>query len=164
MLWKNNLARTIRYWTIVIAMAYITAIAIHSVFPCIQITGSSMNPTFEDGDKIFVNQLKKNYKRGDIVIFDPGEEKDNLHIKRIVGIPGDHLSIDQDTIYLNGKELIEDYIIDEGESLPFKVDITIPDDEFFVMGDNRPNSWDSRVTGTVSNEAIKGSFMFKVGF
>ena len=163
MLWKNNFARTIRYWTFVIVTAYIVAISIHSVFPCIQITGSSMNPTFEDGEKIFVNQLKKKYNRGDIIIFNPGEE-DKLHIKRIIAIPGDHLSVDQDTIYLNGEELLEEYIIEEGESLPFEIDMIIPDDAFFVMGDNRPNSLDSRVTGTVSSDSIKGSYMFRVGF
>lgn len=126
-----------------------------------RVSGESMYPTLNDKEYILVSKTASEYKRGDIVIFDSNDYANNLYIKRVIGIAGDHIKIANGKVYLNNKQLKEDYldanIITEGE-----VDLIVPKGEYFVLGDNRGNSKDSRVFGTVKKKYIKSKLKLEL--
>ena len=133
----------------------------------------SMLPTIQIGDHIFTNKLAydlrlpfTDYKllrlgepqRGDIAVFIfPVDNETNL-VKRIVGLPGEHLRIEGDTVWINGERVNEKYLPTLfTESKKDQItELDIPKDYYFVMGDNRGNSWDSRYWGLVPRKNIKG--------
>jgi len=108
-----------------------------------QIVGNSMEPTLKNGDVIFINKLSDNYKRVDIVSLYHDDTK--YIIKRIIGLPGESVEIKNNKIYIND-EIIEDYV--KAYTSDFKLSEIgyqkIPEDHYFVLGDNRTNSMDSR--------------------
>jgi signal peptidase I len=114
----------------------------------------SMLPTIPEGaqlliDEIFVEQLR----RGDIIVFQvPGGNV--VHVKRLIGLPGDTVEVRDDKVYVNGKALDEPYIrLPQGRDY---AQATMGSDEYFVMGDNRANSMDSRQFGPIRGQAILG--------
>jgi len=116
------------------------------------VEGSSMESTLENGERLIANKLVYRFRdpeRGEIVVFTPRGASDQRYIKRVIGLPGDTVYIQDSQVYVNGEPLEEDYIKEEmreiGDSGPFEV----PDDEFFVLGDNRNHSADSRFPGLV---------------
>ena len=158
-------------WVKALVIAFLLAALIRFVlFTPIVVDGESMMPTLESGERMIVNKL--NYKIGDIqhfdiVVFHAPEKKD--YIKRVIGVPGDTLEYKNDQLYINGKKINEPYLQDyknqivDGGTLTedFSVlDYTgkkiIPKGSYFVMGDNRRNSKDSRHIGLVSEEEIVG--------
>ena len=128
----------------------------------IQVSGTSMLPTIKDGENVTLKSPKK-YKldRGDIVSFKNQETESLYFLKRIVGLSGEKISIKNGNVHVDGKLLAEDYTLN---SLPtfgntFLLDcdmVTVPPDSFFVMGDNRTVSFDSRAIGFVRKEDIEG--------
>jgi len=135
------------------------------------VDGSSMNPTLENGDNLWVNKIGYAFsdpQRFDIVVFPPDEKDGNTYyIKRVIGLPGETVQIGLDgTIYINGEALEESYgkeIIDPDHIYRAIDPITLGDDEYFVMGDNRNNSIDSRFlsVGNVKKDAIIGKAVFR---
>ncbi len=133
------------------------------IFSLTIVQGMSMNPSIHNNDKLFVNKITymlRNPKPGDIVIFNPPimDKKNELFIKRVVAVEGDSFSIEDGTLYINGKAMFEPYI----DSLYYKervYDYTqgqVPKNTVFVLGDNRNDSNDSRCFGFVPVENIKG--------
>ncbi len=130
--------------------------------PVLQIYGSSMTPTLQDGEIIF-SVKTSNFKPGDIAAF---YYNNKILVKRIICGPGDWINIDEDgTVYVNDVLLEEPYLLDKALGdcnidLPFQV----PEGRFFVMGDHRSTSVDSRnvSVGCVSQEQIVGKIMFRV--
>lgn len=131
---------------------------------------TSMLPTFTEGD--YVITYKRAYKhkdpaRGDVIIFQSSmtdeKGKDKLLIKRVIGLPGDVLSIEDGMVYINGKEYEEDYTLD-GYTNGQIIDYVVPEDSFFCMGDNRLASIDSRSAevGPVSRDSIKGKVVIRL--
>lgn len=142
-----------------------------------QVRGSSMLPTLHDNDRIFVSRVTyklRQPQRGDIVVLNSPENKEIEFVKRVIGLPGDTIMIDDCSppfrtecdIYVNGEKLEENYIKDktqlyensiytEGEKL------TVPDKSLFVMGDNRTGSLDSRIFGPVPQDSIIGVVFFR---
>ena len=117
-----------------------------------------MLPTLNDGDRILLNTFKNTYDRGDIVVFHiPG---DKLLIKRIIGIEGDDVQIRDGSVYLNGKKLDEPYI--NGRGTLYGEEMVVPQGHVYVMGDNRSNSVDSRIIGTVLESEIIGSLILRI--
>ena len=127
------------------------------------VNGSSMEDTLSDGDNLIVDKITYRFKdpeRFDVIIFPPRYENESLYIKRVIGLPGESIYIDTDgSIYINQKRLTESYgtdIIDNpgraGQTL------LLGEDEYFVMGDNRINSLDSRyeVVGNIKRKEITG--------
>ncbi len=128
------------------------------------VSGQSMYPTLEDNDYLLINKLayKKGIPtRGDILVFksdlidDKTNHKKNL-VKRVIALPGEHILIKNNEVYINGKYLIEDYLNDvytDGD-----IDIVVPNNHVFTMGDNRPKSGDSRNSeiGTVPLDNVIG--------
>lgn len=134
------------YFVIVIAAMLLI---IHYVGQRTEVSGSSMENTLSDGDNLIVDKISYRFhdpERYDIIIFPYKYEEDTYYIKRIIGLPGEHVRIDDSgNIYINGKVLKESYgrevIQDPGIA---RDEITLGEGEYFVLGDNRNNSSDSR--------------------
>lgn len=128
-----------------------------------EIPSGSMIPTIKIGDRLIVEKLSYRFgdvKRGDIIVFSPPQQlamKDDL-IKRVIGLPGDVIEVKKAVVYVNGKPLKENYVLEEPNQNfgPYEV----PENSYFVMGDNRNNSYDSRFWGTVPRGSIKGKAAF----
>ncbi|MDR1017260.1 MAG: signal peptidase I [Lachnospiraceae bacterium] len=135
----------------------------------VSIIGDSMNPILSNKDVCLVNRatyLFGNPKRGDIVVFRPGgNENSHYYVKRVIGLPGDKISIMENTIFINGEKLKEKYKTTEIKDVGIVGDeITLKNDEYFVLGDNRNNSEDSRNAdiGNIKKEYILGKVWMKV--
>lgn len=128
-----------------------------------------MNPVLENGDIVLVNRIVYNAvspKRGDIIAFKPkGNENAHYYIKRIAGLPGETVEIIENSIYINGNKIEEDYKTTDIDDVGIASEkITLGGDEFFVLGDNRENSEDSRNAdvGNVKRSYIYGEVWFTV--
>lgn len=133
----------------------------------VSMIGDSMNPVLENGDVVLVNRLVYNArrpKRGDIIVFKPkGNENSHYYIKRVIGLPGETVEIVENSIYIDGKKLAEEYKATDVERAGIASDgIELGDDEYFVLGDDRENSEDSRDAdvGNVKWEHIYGKVWF----
>ncbi|MDO5331438.1 MAG: signal peptidase I [Bacillota bacterium] len=161
-----NLSENTKEWIKDILIAVIIAVVILQFIQPTIVREHSMENTFIEHDYLFV--AKKAYsfgkgpKRGDVIIFqsdlalDSGKGK-KLLIKRVIGIPGDTISISGGIVYLNGIALDEPYTKD-GYTLTEMGEVTVPENSYFCMGDNRQNSADSRDSriGFVEKERIRG--------
>lgn len=122
-----------------------------------QVDGRSMDPTLEDGQYLVVNKLLyrlQEPQRGDIIVFHDPRSSDRKLIKRVIGLPGDILEIKGGQVFINDQALDEPYI--QGPIRYSQVPSPIPDDHYFVLGDNRNNSSDSHNWGTLSGAGIVG--------
>lgn len=134
-----------------------------------QVKGASMEPTFLSGDYILTSRVTyklRSLQRGDVVVFKAPVNPDIEYIKRIVGLPGDKVTIQNGNIFVNDKLIQENYIsartnLWENGYIKDNVPLMIPDDEIFVMGDNRPRSSDSREFGPVPITSIIGQVFFR---
>ena len=129
------------------------------------VQGASMEPNFHTGEFIITNKLSyliEEPKRGDVVVLRfPGDPDRQKYIKRIIGLPGEKLEIENSKIYINNKELIESYIPDTTYTGP-NMTVTVGQEEYFIMGDNRPNSNDSRTWGTARKGDLIGKGFFRL--
>lgn len=151
-------------WVKALLIAFLLAVVIRNfLFAPIVVDGESMMPTLHNHDRMIVNKLSYkigNPDRFDIVVFHATAEKD--YIKRVIGLPGDHIEYKNDTLYVNGKEYGEPYL-DEYKSQVFDGPLTqpfsveVPQGEIFVMGDNRRFSKDSRHIGTIPLDKVLGT-------
>ncbi|CCI82570.1 signal peptidase I [Lactobacillus hominis] len=153
--------------TVVVCMA-IYFVLFKFVFANETVSGPSMQPTFESNDRIIAVRHSK-LQRGDIVILKAPDEPGALYIKRIIGVPGDTIESKNDTLYVNGKKVAEPYLTQYEKKLPkgqlytnnftlkklFGVE-RVPKDSYFVMGDHRDVSKDSRMIGFIKKSAIVG--------
>ena len=157
--YNKALGGTVYVLTIVAAVAVLIATLI---LPVIQIEGTSMEPTLYNGDIVLLMKTTR-FERGDLCGF---TWNNKLLIKRVIGVPGDWIEIDTDgTIYLNGEKLDEPYVetFALGEcdlEFPFQV----PQEQYFVVGDMRESSIDSRNTliGCIPKDQIVGKVFFRV--
>ena len=128
----------------------------------IQIPSESMLPTLEIGDRLFANRIYKeeSLSRGDLIIF-YSDEKKELMIKRLIGLPNDNVVIDNGVLSVNGEILTEDYIQNQDY---FSGSYTVPAGKYFFLGDNRGDSFDSRywVNKYIDFNDIKGKAFIKV--
>lgn len=157
-------------WVKAIAIAVILAFLIRTyIFAPIVVDGESMMPTLQDHERIVLTKFGTSIDsidRFDIVVFHATEDKD--YIKRVIGLPGDHIEYKDDTLYINDKKYDEPYLDEYKEQMAgepltgsFTLEeqtgsMTVPENQVFVMGDNRQNSLDSREIGTISVEQIVG--------
>ncbi len=145
-----------------IVVAAIAVLIATLALPVLQIKGSSMEPTFFD-EEIVVLIKSSNLKRGQLCCF---SYQNKLLIKRIVGVPGDQINIDEaGFVYVNGEKLEEPYVTDRalGEcDVTFPVNVT--DNHYFILGDHRSTSIDSRssVVGLVNHEQVVGRIFFRI--
>ncbi|MBI5449483.1 signal peptidase I [Candidatus Gottesmanbacteria bacterium] len=129
-----------------------------------EINGASMEPSFYNGEFILTNKIIykfRNPKRGEVVIFKSPKNKEIDYIKRVIGLPGDTVKLYKSALYVNGQKLEEPYLapgvyIFGGSYLAEGYEVTVPSGMYFVVGDNRPHSSDSREFGPVSKEDFIG--------
>ena len=164
----RGVGRTVFEWVGLVVLALVIALLIKTfLFQAFYIPSESMTPTLQIHDRVLVNKLS--YKlhpvhRGDIVVFeapphaDPGI--DDL-VKRVVGLPGDVVGGHGGHVYVNGKRLPETYLPDGVTTSAFD-DHKVPPDSYWVMGDNRGNSKDSRVFGYITKGQIIGRVFFRI--
>jgi len=138
------------------------------VFQPHKIKGSSMDPNFKDAEYLLTDKITyrfKEPKRGDVVVFKaPGLDGEEF-IKRIIGLPGEDISVKENKVYINNNVLIETYLPSDkytsgGTFLPEGNIVEIPEGYYFVMGDNRQHSSDSRSWGLVPKKDISGKAWF----
>lgn len=133
-----------------------------------QVRGRSMEPNFSDGEYLLTDKLSyriRSQKRGDVVVFAAPPTRQDDFIKRIVGMPGENISIKNGKVWLNGKELTENYLPSTtltfgGPALAEEKELILGEDEYFVLGDNRGHSSDSRVWGAIRKKDIVGRAWF----
>jgi signal peptidase I len=141
----------------------ISAFIIIFLYQPVKVEGTSMMPCLEDQERIFVNKFVyrlEPIERGDIVVFRYPRDPSKSYIKRVIGVAGDHISIDDGRVYVNGKRLREDYVpapYEDERSYPEEI---VPPDSFFVLGDHRSMSNDSRDFGPVKESFIYGKAVF----
>ena len=129
----------------------------------VRVEGTSMLPQLQDQERLFVNKLSYRVgtiHRDDVVVFLYPRDTTKSYIKRVIALPGDHLRIDQGTVFVNGQKIAEPYVarlFADDRSEPERV---IPPDEYFVMGDHRSISSDSRDFGPVERKLIYGKAEF----
>ena len=162
----KEILSTSLYLLVVLCLTYIV---IHFVGQRTQVVGSSMETTLSDDDNLIVDKISYRFnepQRFDIIVFPFQYSGDTYYIKRIIGLPGETIFIDDEgIIYINDEELKEDYgkdaIKDAGRAFE---PITLNDNEYFVMGDNRNNSSDSRdpVVGNISRDNIIGKAWVRI--
>ena len=158
-------------WAKEIIIAVIIAAIILTFIKPIIVRQSSMEPTFYNGDYIFISKqsytLFGDVERGDVVVFhtrlqDDNNEDKNL-IKRVIGLPGDTVEIVDGYVYIDGELLDEPYVMEEGISGDMEP-VTVPEGQIFAMGDNRRVSQDSRdpVIGCIDEDEILGKVVMRI--
>jgi len=143
-----------------LVLAAVLFVVINTISARIRVDGSSMVPTLHDGQFVMVNRWAEKFgslKHGDIVVFHYPRDPDQEYIKRIIGLSGDSVRIDNGKVYVNNQELIEPYIAAAPRN---RGTWTVPEEHIFVLGDNRNNSQDSRSFGYVSKEDVIGKAIF----
>jgi len=143
-----------------LVLSVVLFVAINAVSARIRVDGSSMVPTLNNGQFVMVNRLAFKLgdpSHGDVVVFHYPRDPQQEYIKRIIGLPGDIVVINNGHVYVNGQQLIEPYIAAAPRS---QGEWEIPENHVFVLGDNRNNSQDSRSFGAVSMENVIGKALF----
>jgi signal peptidase I len=146
----------IREILLTITVVLIIFLALRFTIHSYKVEGISMEPSFHDGQYLLVNKLSYNLhspSRGDVIIFEYPLRPSDLYIKRVVGLPGERIEIKNNGVYIDGELLDEPEYIEETNH---NISIIVPEGEYFVLGDNRDHSADSRNGWTVPRENIIG--------
>ena len=150
----------LRFGKQAVVVAVVVILILNFVIGISLVDGDSMEPTMSNGNIAVYMRLGNNYDRGDVVSIKMPSGQ--LYVKRVIAVEGDTIDIQGNTVYLNGNELEEPYIM--GESLVQKNSVNYPYEvapgAVFVMGDNRSYSMDSRVLGAIACDQIKGTLLF----
>jgi len=157
--WEKSLGIYVVSLVIFTALIFITdiPIRIYIVEPFI-VKGEAMSPTYGDGDYLLINKFSNKFDRSDIIIVRNPKEQDQFLIKRIIGLPNDKVEIKNGDIFINGKILNEEYIDEKTDS---DISIVLENNQYFILGDNRDESSDSRSFGSVSADNIEGKVFYK---
>jgi signal peptidase I len=154
----------IRVWTrdLLIAIGLALVIIVFLYQP-VKVEGTSMAPLLSDQERIFINKFVYRFEpieRGDVVVFWYPLDRSKSFIKRVVGLPGETVEIRQGIVSVNGVALPEPYVPPQYEDLSDFGPVRVPNDGYFVMGDHRISSNDSRVFGSVASRYIYGRAVF----
>ncbi len=163
-----GLLKEIAVWIVEILLTIAAAIIMVSFFGFrVSVIGPSMSPTLENGEKVLVNRFVYKLfdpKQNDLIVFQPnGNEKSHYYVKRVIALPGDTVQIKDGKVYVNGELLAESVETEKIENaMMAENEIVVGEDEYFVLGDNRNNSEDSRYSniGNVKKEHIIGKAWF----
>jgi signal peptidase I len=129
----------------------------------VKVEGTSMQPELRDQDRLFVNKFAYNFEkisRGDVVVFYYPRDTTKSYIKRVIALPGDNIRIDDGRVFVNGHRVNESYVPMQFRDARSMADMVVPQHEYFVMGDHRSISSDSRDFGPVTRRLIYGKAAF----
>jgi len=151
-----------------LALAAIIYAGLQATFQTFVVDGPSMRPTFQHGQRLLVNKAVYRFrepKRGEVIVFHPPNNQQNDYIKRIIGLPGESVEISEGRVYIHrgNREVwpLDEPYIREETTRSFWGDV-IPKDEYFVLGDNRNNSEDSRAGWTLPRQNIIGKAFLSI--
>lgn len=159
---KKNILKEIKEYGLSIMVALFLAFIFHTyVLARASVDGPSMQPTLHNNDVIFLEKLSvetNNIKRGEIIVFDSKNENNDYYIKRVIGVAGDQVDIKNGKVYVNGNQIVENYLSPDTITEPIspKTTYKVPEGQVFVLGDNRSNSTDSRILGCINVKDVKG--------
>ena len=141
----------------------ISAFIIIFLYQPVKVEGTSMLPGLEDQERIFINKFVyrlEPIERGDVVVFHYPRDPSKSYIKRVIGIPGDRIVIDNGRVYVNGDPLPEPYVPWQYRDFRSLPETVVPPHSYFVLGDHRSLSNDSREFGPVADRFISGKAVF----
>ena len=143
----------------------IAVILIVFIYQPVKVEGTSMMPGLTDQERIFINKFTYRFglsaiERGDTVVFWWPLDSTKSYIKRVIGLPGDRVRIDQGQVYVNDRPLMEDYVPEEYRDQSSLGELRVKADQYFVLGDHRSSSSDSRSWGCVPRGEIYGKAVF----
>jgi signal peptidase I len=166
-IWNESLRLVRDIFLIVVVFILFGVFAVQPVV----VEGTSMLPQLNDGERLLVNKLVYykiqsvswgHLERGDIVVFWFPKEPDKSYVKRVIGLPGEMVEVKNGRVIIDGQELKEDYLdLEHNQSLPSFPPKRVEEHYYFVMGDNRDNSSDSRYWGLVPEKYIYGKAFFR---
>jgi len=146
-----------------IVSAIASILIITFLYQPVRVEGTSMLPRLVNHDRLFINKFVYHVsaiERGDVVVFHYPRDPEKSYIKRVIALPGDRLRIEHGQVLLNGKPTQEPYVPEEFRDTRSMDEIVVPDDTFFMMGDHRSISSDSREFGPVERGLIYGKAAF----
>jgi signal peptidase I len=143
----------------------IAIVVILFLYQPVRVEGTSMMPTLVNDERIFINKFVYRFGvadigRGDMVVFWFPKETSKSYIKRVIGVPGDTVEVREGTVWINGKALAESYVTAENRDTTSMPPTTLDSDKYFVLGDHRNSSNDSRSWGMVPRSYIYGKAVF----
>lgn len=142
---------------VIVALAIIIPVRYYFIKP-FYVKGASMEPSFFDNEYLVIDEISYRFKepiRGEIIVFKYPRDPKQFFIKRIIGLPGETIQVTGNKVFVNGEEVIEDYL-SPGTETKGETVVTLQSDEYFVLGDNRSFSLDSRNFGPLKQEYIVG--------
>jgi signal peptidase I len=158
-------ARNAIEWAVVIVGAVVITILLRTfAFQTFYIPSESMLPTLQVGDRLVVNKLADDYHLGDIIVFhrpDTWSAEHDVLIKRVIAVEGQTVEVRDNTVLVDGEALVEPYLASD-TSMPDHPVLTVPDNQIFVMGDNRDESSDSRANGPVPLDDVVGRAALRI--
>jgi signal peptidase I len=163
---RRSLVGALLHWARDLVFSVVLAvIVILFLYQPVKVEGTSMMPTLDDQERIFINKFIYRLHfgkidRGDTVVFWFPGDPTKSYIKRVIAVPGDRVEVNQGAVVVNGQALVENYVPEEyrdQSSMPAR---TVPPDEYFVLGDHRSSSNDSRAWGMVPRHYIYGKAVF----
>lgn len=162
---RSFLIGTISWFRDLMLSVLIAVLVILFLYRPVKVEGTSMMPSLFDQERLFINQFTYKFKlgdikRGDTVVFWFPEDTTKSYIKRVIGLPGDTVEVEDGYVVINGKKLVESYVPPEYRDDRSYAKRVVPPDEYFVLGDHRVSSNDSRAWGFVPRNYIYGKAVF----
>jgi signal peptidase I len=163
---KRSALSAMLYWARDLFLSIVIAIVvILFIYQPVKVEGTSMMPALDDQERIFINKFvyRLNFgriDRGDMVVFWYPNDPSKSYIKRVIGTPGDRVEVDHGTVVVNGDALAENYVPPEYRDQVSMPMTQVPEGEYFVLGDHRSSSNDSRSWGMVPRRYIYGKAVF----
>ncbi len=157
---QNRLGPWLRDILVAVAAAFLI---IMFLYQPVRVEGTSMLPELRDRDRLFINKFAYHFEsisRGDVVVFHYPDDPALSYIKRVIALPGDTLRIDEGRVFVNGRRIQEPYVPLRFRDTRSVAEMVIPANEYFVMGDHRSISSDSRDFGPVPRKMIYGKAAF----
>jgi signal peptidase I len=162
---RSMFVATIAWFRDLMLSVLIAVLIILFLYRPVKVEGTSMMPSLYDQERLFINQFSYKFdlgdiKRGDTVVFWFPEDTTKSYIKRVIGLPGDTVAIDDGYVIINGKKLVENYVPPDYRGDRSYSPRVVPPNEYFVLGDHRVSSNDSRAWGFVPRNYIYGKAVF----
>lgn len=153
-----------RFLSIVVVVLFVLVSAgcLFTRIQPVKVVGTAMAPALNDGDRVIIDRNFDKIERGDIVIFLYPDDPVRSYLKRVVGLPTETVDIREGKVFINGQPLLEPYVNPElDQSQRSMAPVTLAPDSYFVIGDNRDNSSDSRIWGPLERKFIYGKYTRK---